>query len=58
MSKDRAEKMESIKITPTWAFAMRIYIDVLENSENESAKQAARDDLMRLAESVDKRDSQ
>ena len=49
------DECETIDITPTWTFAMQVYIDVLKNSDNASAIQAAEDDLMKLARSVDAR---
>lgn len=47
--------MESIKLSPpTWEFAVRIYTDVLQNPDaGEKAHQAAVDDLLNLARSVD-----
>jgi len=44
---------KTIDITPTWVAAMRIYIAVLEDG-NEVGKRAAREDLIALAERVDK----
>lgn len=52
------ETVKRIDITPTWTAAMRIYIAVLENPKaDESAKQAARDDLLELAAKVDERNA-
>jgi hypothetical protein len=47
-----------IDMTPTWTTAMRIYINVLENESSEEAKALAREDLMRLAASVDEQKKQ
>ena len=42
-----------LNITPTWAAAMPLLILLLENGTDEG-KQAAREELMRLARDVDK----
>lgn len=45
----------NVDVTPTWEFAVKIYIEVLEN-ENASyeGKQAAREELIKLAQLVDR----
>ncbi len=45
--------MKTIDLTPTWETAARIYIEVLENGETEEGKQAARDEIMRMAKLLD-----
>lgn len=44
--------MEYIDLTPSWEAAARIYIAVLEDG-TEKGKQAAREELMRLARQYD-----
>ena len=44
--------MEYIDLTPTWEAATRIYIEVLEHG-TEEGKQAAREELIRLAQQYD-----
>jgi hypothetical protein len=45
---------DTIDLTPTWEFAVRIYITVLENPEaSAEARQAATNELLRLARMVD-----
>lgn len=45
--------MQTIKMDPpTWEYAMRIYLAVLENG-TEEGKENARQELMRLAKLVD-----
>ena len=49
------KQIGTVDLTPTWRAAVRIYIDVLENSEaSYNGKRAAREDLMLLAKSMDK----
>jgi len=45
-------KPATVDVKPTWQFAMKVYIMALENGTREG-KQAARDDLMELARSLD-----
>ncbi len=47
------DETKTIDITPTWVAAVRIYMAVLEDG-NEVGKKAAREDLIALAERVDK----
>jgi hypothetical protein len=45
---------ETIDLTPSWEFAVRIYITVLENPEaSAEARRSATDELLRLARMVD-----
>ena len=44
--------MKYIDLTPTWEAAARIYIEVLEHG-TEEGKQAARAELIRLAQQYD-----
>ncbi len=45
---------KTIDLTPTWEAAVRIYCAVLENPDaEESAKQAAREDLLNLGRWAD-----
>lgn len=47
--------MKTIDMTPSWNAAVRIYIAVLENPDAaENAKQGAREDLLNLANAMDK----
>ena len=45
--------VETIELKPTWAMAMEIYMACLENG-TEQGKQAAPEDLRRLARTMDK----
>ena len=46
--------MRTIELKPTWVAAARIYIACLENPDApESAKQGAREELLRLAAAFD-----
>jgi hypothetical protein len=58
--KNGVKKMkESISFAPTWADAVTVYIAVLENPKADpEAKQAARDDLKRLAAIVDRQNDE
>jgi hypothetical protein len=48
----------TIDCTPTWATAVAIYIAVLQNPDASSAAvQAAKDELLRLARTVDQLNS-
>lgn len=44
--------MRTIDMTPTWVFAVEIYIAALENG-SEKGKQAAREELRRMAKMLD-----
>jgi hypothetical protein len=45
---------DTIDLTPSWEFAVRIYITVLENPEaSAEARRSATDELLRLARMVD-----
>lgn len=44
--------MKYVDMTPTWEAATRIYIEVLEHG-TEEGKQAAREELIRLAQQYD-----
>ena len=47
--------MKTVNMTPTWEFAVKVYIAVLENPKaEEEAKQGARDDLLRLGRTMDR----
>ena len=46
--------MEYVEIAPTWRAAVEIYIHGLEFGEGEDGKQAARAELRRLADIVDR----
>ena len=47
--------MEYIDMTPTWVAAVTIYMHVLENpNASAKGKKAARDDILKLAATVDK----
>jgi hypothetical protein len=53
-----AQSPETIDLTPTWEFAVRIYITVLENPEaSAEARRSATDELLRLARVVDERNT-
>lgn len=46
--------LKTIDLTPTWETATQIYIACLENpNATEEGKQAARDDLMKMAKCLD-----
>ena len=46
--------MEYIDLTPTWVAAVTIYMAVLENpNASAQGKKAARDDILKLAATVD-----
>jgi len=47
------EPKKTIDLTPTWVAAMKIYMAVLEDG-NDVGKKAAREDLIALAERVDR----
>lgn len=47
------EPKKTIDLTPTWVAAMRIYMAVLEDG-NDVGKKAAREDLIAMAERVDR----
>ena len=45
----------NVDLTPTWEFAVKIYIEVLENANaSDEGKQAAREELLKLAQLVDR----
>ena len=47
---------ETIDLTPTWEGTMRIYIGLLESTQDQTqARKIVREDLMELARWVDKR---
>jgi len=46
--------MTTIDMTPTWEWAVKIHIMALENPDaDESVKQGARDEIIRLARAFD-----
>ena len=46
--------MKTIDMTPTWEWAVKIHIMALENPDaDESVKQGARDEIIRLARAYD-----
>ena len=46
--------MKTIDMTPTWEWAVKIHIMALENpNADESVKQGARDEIIRLARAFD-----
>jgi len=48
--------MKSIELKPTWAFAVRVYIEVLKNPKApRESIDAAQNELMRLARIVDEK---
>jgi len=45
----------NVDLTPTWEFAVKIYIEVLENANaSHEGKQVAREELLKLAQLVDR----
>lgn len=51
--------MKTIDLTPTWEAAVRIYCTVLMNEDAPySSKQAAQEELLRLARAVDERQAE
>lgn len=43
-----------INLTPTWVSLLPMMLLVLEQGETEAAKQAMRDELLRMAQAADK----
>jgi len=49
----------NVDLTPTWEFAVKIYIEVLENANaSDEGKQAAREELLKLAQLVDRQNKE
>jgi len=48
-------KTNKLKLDPSWEFAVRIYLSVLENPDaSASGRREAREEIMRLARMMDK----
>ena len=49
----------NVELRPTWEFAVKIYIEVLENANaSDEGKQAAREELIKLAQLVDRQNKE
>ena len=45
--------MNGVDITPNWRLASQICVEVLQNADNQSAKDYARNELMRMGTLLD-----
>lgn len=45
---------KAIKLNPTWKFAARIHLECIKHGSSEEAKRTAEDEIVRMAELLDK----
>ena len=45
--------MDRVDITPSWAVTSQICVEVLQNADNETAKDSARNELIRMGSLLD-----